>query len=59
MPALTAGTCFVLEYVYPGRWLTRRNLALLALPPLLVALFIFAGNGQVVWEMYAWVRTGP
>ena len=52
MPALTAGTCFVLEYTYPGRWLTRRNLALLAIPPLLVALFIFTGQGQLVWDVY-------
>jgi PAS domain-containing protein len=49
MPGLTAGTCFVLEYVYPGRWLTRRNLTLLALPPLLLAFLIFAGNGQLIW----------
>ena len=27
VPGITAGTCFVLEYVYPGRWLTPRNLA--------------------------------
>ena len=52
LPALTAGTCFVLEYVYPGRWLTRRNLVLLAITPLLLALSIFAGNGQLVWQMY-------
>lgn len=53
LPVLTAGTCFVLEYVFPGRWLTRRNLALLALPPLLLALLIFAGNGRFVWETLA------
>ena len=53
LPMLTAGTCFVLEYVFPGRWLTRRNLALLALPPLLLALLIFAGNGRFVWETLA------
>jgi PAS domain S-box-containing protein len=49
LPAATAGTCFVLEYVYPGRWLTRRNLTLLALPPLLLVFLIFAGNGQLIW----------
>ena len=49
LPAVTAGTCFVLEYAYPGRWLTRRNLTLLALPPLLLAFLIFAGNGQFIW----------
>jgi signal transduction histidine kinase len=31
----TAMTCFVLEYAWPGRWLTRRNLALLSIVPLL------------------------
>jgi PAS domain S-box-containing protein len=40
LPAATAGACFAFEYVYPGRWLTRRNLILLAIPPLLVALLI-------------------
>ena len=35
LPALTAITCFVLEYANPGRWLTRRTLTLLAVPPLL------------------------
>lgn len=36
VPAVTALTCFVLEYAWPGRWLTRRNLALLSIPPLLL-----------------------
>ena len=58
LPALTAGTCFVLEYVYPGRWLTHRNLALLAIPPLLLALLIFAGNGQLIWATSAVSPTG-
>jgi signal transduction histidine kinase len=35
LPAATAVTCFVLEYAWPGRWLTRRNLALLSIAPLL------------------------
>jgi len=35
LPAATAITCFVLEYAKPGRWLTRRNLALLSIPCLL------------------------
>jgi hypothetical protein len=33
-PAATAITCFVLEYTWPGRWLTRRNLILLSILPL-------------------------
>ena len=52
LPAATAGTCFVLEYTYPGRWLTRRNLVLLALPPLVVAFLIFVNGGQFIWQAY-------
>ena len=33
--AVTTNTCFVLEYTWPGRWLTRRNLLLLSIMPLL------------------------
>ena len=40
LPIATAVTCFTLDYVQPGRWLTRRNLVLLWIPPLLVALLI-------------------
>jgi signal transduction histidine kinase len=35
LPVITALTCFVLEYAWPGRWLTRRNLVLLSIPSLL------------------------
>ncbi len=38
LPAVTAITCFVLEYAWPGRWLTRRNLILLSIVPLLIVL---------------------
>ena len=33
--ATTAITCFILEFAWPGRWLTRRNLILLSILPLL------------------------
>jgi signal transduction histidine kinase len=49
MLAVTAGTCFTLEYTFPGRWLTRRNLALLALPMLLTVLLTAAHEGQIMW----------
>ena len=53
LPAVTAATCFALEYAYPGRWLTRRTLSLLALP-CLIALFLLAANdGQLVWRSLA------
>ena len=35
LPAATAITCFILEFAWPGRWLTRRNLILLSILPLL------------------------
>ena len=35
LPMIVATSCFVLEYAWPGRWLTRRNLALLSIPCLL------------------------
>jgi len=40
LPALTAITCFIVEYAWPGRWLTRRTLALLAIVPLLFVLLL-------------------
>ena len=42
LPANTAITCFILEYTWPGRWLTRRNLVWLSIAPLLFALLLLA-----------------
>lgn len=49
IPIATALTCFTLEYTYPGRWLTHRNLALLSIIPDRVAApsrlqSLFAGD---------------
>ncbi len=55
LPFATTATCFILEYTYPGRWLTRRNLSLLALPPLLVLLLIIS-DAQRLW---GWVEIAP
>jgi signal transduction histidine kinase len=35
LPTITAITCFLLEFAWPGRYLTRRNLILLSIPCLL------------------------
>jgi PAS domain S-box-containing protein len=43
-PATTAMTCFILEYTWPGRWLTRRTLALLSIVPLLGLAFTFSNE---------------
>lgn len=40
LPASAAVTCFVLEYTRPGRWLTRRNVAVLSIPLLFVLLWV-------------------
>jgi PAS domain S-box-containing protein len=51
MPVATALTCFVLEYAWPGRWLTRRNLALLSIPPLLtLGLVLTDGLYHLLWR---------
>jgi PAS domain S-box-containing protein len=44
LPALTAITCFLLEYTWPGRWLTRRNLVLLSVVPVLNMLIILTND---------------
>ena len=56
LPAATAGLLFVLEYAYPGRWLTRRNLILLSIPVLLDILLIVTGGPQVGWRQ---LTVGP
>lgn len=46
LPLVVAVTCFLLEFAWPGRWLTRRNLALLSVPCLLYVASILT-NDQV------------
>lgn len=41
---------FVLEYVSPGRWLNRRNLAIFALPILLYSLILVLLGPHVYWR---------
>jgi signal transduction histidine kinase len=48
LPTATAVTFFVLDYAYPGRWLTRRTMLLLSLPPL-VALILVLTNDAHHW----------
>jgi PAS domain S-box-containing protein len=44
LPSATAITCFLLEYARPKRWLTRRNLILLSIFPLLTILAILTND---------------
>ena len=48
--AVSSGTCFTLEYVYPGRWLTRWTLALLALAPALALVAMLVDRPQLLWQ---------
>ncbi len=56
MPTAATMTCFALEYVYPGRWLTRRNLGLLALASLMALLLIVLNDAQLMWRS---LQVGP
>ncbi|MCJ7738444.1 MAG: histidine kinase [Anaerolineae bacterium] len=54
VPATTAIACFVLEYAWPGRWLTRRNLALLSIAPLTFLVLILTDDlHHLVWYGFA------
>ena len=44
LPGTTAMTCFILEYAWPRRWVTRRTLALLSVVPLLGLAFLFTND---------------
>jgi PAS domain S-box-containing protein len=44
LPAITAITCFVLDYANPGRWLTRRTLIVLAVAPLLELVLLLTND---------------
>lgn len=58
LPAAMAVTCFILEYVWPGRWLNRRVLALLSIPPLLVVLLILTDDlHHLMWHSFAFDKT--
>jgi len=50
VPIGTAMPCFILVYAGLGRWLTRRNLILLSIPPLIFFGLILTNNlHQLVW----------
>lgn len=58
LPVATAVTCFVLEYNWPGRWLTRRNLALLSIPPILILLVILTDNlFHLAWRGFTFAES--
>ncbi|UCD99710.1 MAG: PAS domain S-box protein, partial [Chloroflexota bacterium] len=44
LPGVTAITCFILEYAWPGRWITRRVLVIFSLPLLLLLALALTNN---------------
>jgi len=53
LPSATAITCFLLEYTWPKRWLTRRNLILLSIVPVLMVLVIITNPfHHLFWESF-------
>jgi signal transduction histidine kinase len=54
LPGITAITAFILEYAWPGRWLTRRNVVLLAIVPLLLmGLALTNDLHHLIWSGFA------
>jgi len=58
LPAVTAVTCFVLEYAWPGRWLSKRNLVILSLAPLMVfGMVLLDSRLHWIWSSFAYDGT--
>jgi signal transduction histidine kinase len=58
LPAITALTCSILEYAWPGRWLTRRNLILLSIPCLLILGLALTNNlHHLIWRGFEYDGT--
>lgn len=54
LPSVTAISCFVLEFAWPGRWLTRRNLALLSIAPLVdITLILTKDAFNLPWRDFS------
>ncbi len=51
LPVVTALFCFLLEYAWPGRWLSRRNLILLAIVPVISAFLVLTNDlHHLLWR---------
>lgn len=58
LPIITGITCFILEYTWPGRWLTRRNLALSSLPIILfVGMILTNDRYHLAWRGFSVLGT--
>jgi PAS domain S-box-containing protein len=55
IPALSSGLCFALEYADLGRFLTRRTIALLALPAFIFVLLVLTNS----FHHWIWLGSSP
>jgi signal transduction histidine kinase len=55
LPTITALTCFALEYAWPGRWLTRRNLIFFSIAPVLFLILLLTNDRHhLLWKGFAY-----
>ena len=58
LPATTAITCFILEYAWPGRWVTRRVLVILSVPLLAFLVLTLTNNSHhLLWQEFVFDGT--
>jgi signal transduction histidine kinase len=58
IPAVTAITCFILEYTWPKRWLTRRSLAVLSVAPILYLVLAVTNDlHHLIWRGFIYDGT--
>lgn len=56
----TAWLVFTLQYTSQDRWLTRRNLTLLSIEPLLTIIIVFTNEFHgLAWRAIGWMELGP
>jgi PAS domain S-box-containing protein len=59
LPVVTTATCFVVQYAGLGRWLTKRVVMLLAIPPIVLAAFILTNDlHHLMWTGFTQIHGG-
>jgi PAS domain S-box-containing protein len=59
LPIVTAATCFVVQYAGLGRWLTKRLVVLLTIPPVVLAVLILTNElHHLFWTGFTEVHGG-